>query len=172
MDTPRLTIGDLIASAGAAVLVVSLFLPWYGVSVDVAGFSKSDSGTGREVLSSIDMVLFLISVAVIAVVAARAAGGLLDRPQARVIMVSLGALALLLVLYRIVDIPTDGHVPAHVELSRKVGIFIALAGAAAVAYGGWRPVHKGRRRPEGRAAVGGLELSAGGQRGARRGPAL
>jgi hypothetical protein len=44
----------------------------------------------------------------------------------------------LLVLYRIIDIPVDGDVPDEVDLSRKVGIFIALIGAAGVTYGGWR----------------------------------
>jgi hypothetical protein len=157
MDSSRLTSGDVIAGVGAVVLVVALFLPWYGVSVELAGFSKSDTGTGREVLSSIDMVLFLISAAAIAIVAARAVGALPDARAVRVTVLALGALAVLLVLYRIVDIPTSGDVPEDVELSRKVGIFIALLGAAAVAYGGGR-LHKGRRRPEGRAAVGGLEL--------------
>lgn len=158
MNTSRLTTGGMIAGLGGVMLVVSLFLPWYGVSFEVAGFSKSDSGTGREVLGSIDMILFLIAVIAIAVVAARAAGVLPDGP-ARLIVLALGALAALLVLYRIIDIPTDGQVPAHVELSRKGGIFVALAGAVAVAYGGRRSrPHKGRRRPEGRAAAGGLEL--------------
>ena len=47
-------------------------------------------------------------------------------------MILLGwALAVLLVLYRIIDIPADGDVPDEVDLSRKVGIFIALIGAAA-----------------------------------------
>jgi hypothetical protein len=53
------------------------------------------------------------------------------------VLLAAGALAVLLVLYRIVDIP-GGDVPDDVDLSRKVGVFIALIGAAAVAYGGWR----------------------------------
>jgi hypothetical protein len=53
-------------------------------------------------------------------------------------LLGLGGLAVLLVLYRIIDIPTEGDVPDQVDLSRKVGIFIALVGAAAVTYGGWR----------------------------------
>ena len=47
-------------------------------------------------------------------------------------------MAVLLVLFRIIDIPTDGDVPDQIDLSRKIGIFLALIGAAAVAYGGWR----------------------------------
>jgi hypothetical protein len=123
---------------GGVVLLISLFLPWYGVSVDLAGFSASESGTGWEVLGFIDILLFLISVGAIAVVVAKAAGALPADVPAPVVLLGLGALAVLLVIYRIIDIPTEGDVPEQVDLSRKVGIFIALIGAAAVAYGGWR----------------------------------
>ena len=137
MDTTRLTTGDIVAGVGGIVLLISLFLPWYGVSVDVAGFSASESGSGWEALGFIDILLFLISVAAIGIVAARAAGALPADLPAPVILLGLGALAVLLVLFRIIDIPA-GDVPDGVDLSRKVGIFIALIGAAAVAYGGWR----------------------------------
>jgi hypothetical protein len=138
MDSSRLTTGDMIAGVGGVVLLISLFLPWYGVSVDIAGVSASTSGSGWEALGFIDILLFLISVAAIGIVAARAAGSLPDDVPAPVILLGLGALAVLLVLYRIIDIPVDGDVPDEVDLSRKIGIFIALIGAAAIAYGGWR----------------------------------
>lgn len=138
MDTSRLTTGDMIAGGGGVVLLISLFLPWYGVSVDVAGFSASESGSGWEVLGFIDILLFLISVAAIAVVVAKAAGALPTELPAPVVLLGLGALAVLLVIYRIIDIPTEGEVPDQVDLSREVGIFIALLGSAAIAYGGWR----------------------------------
>jgi hypothetical protein len=152
MDTPRLTTGYVIAGLGGVAVLMSLFLPWYGVSVDIAGVSLSETGSGWEVLGFIDMLLLLISIGAIAIVAARAAGLLPDDVPAPVLLLALGALAVLLVLYRIFDIPTDGPVPAEVDLSRKLGIFVALAGAAAVAYGGWRAQSataargKGRRR--------------------------
>jgi hypothetical protein len=138
MDTSRLTTGDIIAGVGGVVLLISLFLPWYGVSVDVAGFSASESGSGWEVLGFIDILLFLISITAIGMVVAKAAGALPADVPAGVVLLGLGALAVLLVIYRIIDIPTEGDVPAEVDLSRKVGIFIALAGAAAITYGGWR----------------------------------
>ena len=138
MDTSKLTTGDIIAGVGGIVLLISLFLPWYGVSVDVAGFSASESGSGWDALGFIDILLFLIAVAAIAIVAARAAGALPEDLPAPVILLALGALAILLVLYRIIDIPVEGDVPEQVDLSRKVGIFIALIGSAAIAYGGWR----------------------------------
>jgi hypothetical protein len=138
MDSSRPTVGDAIATVGGVVLVVSLFLPWYGVSLDMAGFSLSNSGSGREVLGVIDIVLLLTSAAAIAIVAARVGGALPADMRGSVVLLGLGALAVVLVLYRIIDIPTSGDVPDEVELSRKSGIFIALIGAAAVAYGGWR----------------------------------
>jgi hypothetical protein len=138
MDTSRLTTGDIVAGVGGIVLLIALFLPWYGVSVDIAGVSASDSGSGWEALGFIDILLFLVAVAAIGIVAARAAGSLPDDLPAPVVLLGLGALAVLLVLFRIIDIPVDGDVPAEVDLSRKAGVFIALIGSAAVAYGGWR----------------------------------
>ena len=138
MDTSRLTTGDIIAGVGGIVLLISLFLPWYGASVDVAGFSASESGSGWEAMSFIDILLFLIALVAIAVVAARAAGRLPAEVPAAVVLLGLGALAVLLVLYRIIDIPVEGDIPDEVDLSRKIGVFVALIGAAAVAYGGWR----------------------------------
>src|SRR5215213_2588313 len=137
MDTSRLTTGDIIAGVGGIVLLISLFLPWYGASVDVGGFSASESGTGWEALSFIDILLFLIALAAIAIVAARATGRLPDEIPAAVVLLGLGALAVLLVLYRIIDIP-GGDVTDEVDLSHKIGVFVALIASAAVAYGGWR----------------------------------
>jgi hypothetical protein len=137
MDTSRLTTGDMIAGVGGIVLLISLFLPWYGVSIDIANVSVSESATGWESLDFIDILLFLISIAAIGVVAARGAGQLPAEVPGAVVLLGLGGLAVLLVLYRIVDIPA-GDVPDEVDLSRKIGIFIGLIGAAAIAYGGWR----------------------------------
>jgi hypothetical protein len=137
MDTSRLTTGDMVAGAGGVVLLISLFLPWYGVSIDIANVSVSESATGWESLDFIDILLFLISIAAIGVVAARAAGQLPADVPGAVVLLGLGGLAVLLVLYRIIDIPV-GDVPDEVDLSRKLGVFIALIGAVAIAYGGWR----------------------------------
>ncbi len=138
MDTSRLTTGDIIAGVGGIVLLISLFLPWYGASVEAAGFSASESGSGWEAMSFIDILLFVIALVAIAVVAARATGQLPAEVPAAVVLLGLGALAVLLVLYRIIDIPVEGDIPDEVDLSRKIGVFVALIGAAAVAYGGWR----------------------------------
>jgi len=138
MDTSRLTPADISAGVGGIVLLVSLWLKWYGVSVSVQGFSASSSASGWEVLSTIDIILFLISLAAIVLVATKAAGALPPDVPVPVVLLALGALAVLLVLFRIIDTPAPSDLPDEVDVSREIGIFIALIGAAGIAYGGWR----------------------------------
>ena len=73
MDTSRLTPADISAGVGGIVLLISLWLPWYGVSVNVSGFSASSDASGWEVFSTIDIILFLIAVAAIVLVVLKAA---------------------------------------------------------------------------------------------------
>ena len=74
-------------------------------------------------------------------VAARATGNLPEDVPWPVLLLAAGALALLLVLFRLLDIPAP-DVPAvaedSVDFGRKFGLFLALVAAAAIAYGGWR----------------------------------
>jgi hypothetical protein len=138
MDTSRLTPGDISAGVGGIVLLVSLWLPWYGISIDVRGFSASENGSGWEVFSTIDIFLFLIAVAAIVLVALKASGRLPADVPIAVVLLALGALAVLLILYRLIDSPAPSDLPDEVDVSRKIGIFIGLIGAAGIAYGGWR----------------------------------
>ena len=138
MDTSRLTPGDISAGVGGVVLLVSLWLNWYGVSVNVSGFSASESASGWEVLSTIDIILFLISLVAIGLVAAKAAGVTPADLPVPLVLLGLGGLAVLLVLFRIIDSPAPSDLPDQVDVSRKFGIFIALIGAAGIAYGGWQ----------------------------------
>jgi hypothetical protein len=138
MDTSRLTSGDISAGVGGIVLLISLWLPWYGVSVDVRGFSASSDASGWEVFSTIDIFLFLIAVAAIALVALKAAGQVPADLPVPVVLLALGALGVLLILYRLIDSPAPGDLPEGVDVSRKIGLFIGLIGAAGIAYGGWR----------------------------------
>jgi hypothetical protein len=138
MDTSRLTPGDISAGVGGIVLLISLWLPWYGVSVNVRGFSASSDASGWEVFSTIDIILFLIAVAAIVLVALKAAGQLPAEVPVPLVLLGLGGLAVLLILYRLIDTPAPSDLPDEIDVSRKIGIFIGLIGAAGVAYGGWR----------------------------------
>jgi hypothetical protein len=138
MDTSRLTSGDITAGVGGIVLLISLFLPWYGVSVNVAGFSASENASGWEVFSTIDIILFAIAVVAITLVALKALDQVPAETPVPLILLGLGALAVLLIIYRLIDSPAPSDLPDEVDVSRKIGIFIGLIGAAGIAYGGWR----------------------------------
>jgi hypothetical protein len=140
VDLSRLSRGELIAGASGLVLLVALFLPWYGVDVNVAGFSASESGSAWEVFSGIDIVLFLVALVAVGAPIARQAGVLPDDLPVGLIVTAAGALALLLVLFRIVDVPgpdVPDIVGDAVDYGRRFGLFVGLVAAAGIAYGGY-----------------------------------
>ena len=138
MDTSRLTPADMIAGVGGIVLLISLWLPWYGLSADVSGVSFDGSASGWEWLSLIDIILFLCAVAAIAVVAAKAAGALPPDVPAALVLFAAGALAFLLCVFRLIDTPVPGDVPDEIDVSRKIGVFLAVIASGAIGYAGWR----------------------------------
>ena len=78
------------------------------------------------------------------------------------------ASSVLLILYRLIDSPARSDLPDEVDVSRKIGIFIGLIGAAgiATAAGGPTPSRRGRsprRRPAAAGRLGGArkEVRAG-----------
>ena len=140
MDTSRLSQGELIAGGSGLALLLFMFLPWYGVDVNVGGFSASESGNAWEVFSTIDLVLFLVAAVAIGATVAKAAGALPADVPVAAIVAGAGAVAVLLVLYRIVDLPGP-DIPqvagGGIEFGRKFGIFLGLIAAGGVAYGGY-----------------------------------
>jgi hypothetical protein len=147
MDSSRLTPADMIAGVGGIVLLISLWLPWYSVGIDVAGFSASESASAWEVLSLIDIILFLCAVVTIGVVAAKAAGALPPDVPGALVLFAAGALAFLLCVFRLIDIPAPGDVPDEIDLSRKIGVFLAVIASAAIGYSGWRANAEGPGGP-------------------------
>jgi hypothetical protein len=135
-DTTRLRLGDLIAAGGGLLLIISLFLNWYKVSAEGALIDISVSASGWDALGFIDILLFLIGAAAIALAVMRAMGmaARIPAPTGLVLLV-LGALATLLVVFRILVIP-DGGVDG-VDVGRSFGIFVALIAALATLVGGW-----------------------------------
>ena len=137
MDTSKLTIGDQIAAASGIVLLIALFLPWYGVDVSAGAISVSDSASAWEALDFIDILLFLISLVAIGVPVAKAMGALPAEVPGSMLVLAAGGLGVLLVLFRLVDLPTP-DLGDQVDFSRKFGIFLGLLATIGVAYGGWR----------------------------------
>jgi hypothetical protein len=94
-----------------------------------------------EAMGFIDILLFLVAIAAIAVPLARASGSLPADVPAGLAVLVVGAFGLLLVLFRVIDIPGP-DVPAiagdTVDVSRKAGLFVALIATGGITYGGWR----------------------------------
>jgi hypothetical protein len=138
VDTSKLTLGEQIAAASGIALLIVMFLPWYGVDVNVGPLSASESANAWEALSFIDILLFLIAVVAIGVPVAKAMGSLPDDIPGPMLVLAAGGLGVLLVLFRLIDLPTPDISAAGVDFGRKIGIFLGLIATAGIAYGGWR----------------------------------
>jgi len=146
MDTSKLSLGDQIAAASGMALFIFMFLPWYGASVSTnitgaGGISVSDTANAWQVFSFIDILLFLIAVVAVGVPVAKATGSLPEDVPGALLVLAAGALGVVLVLYRILDIPgpdVSSFGGVDVDFGRKIGIFLGLIATAGIAYGGWR----------------------------------
>jgi hypothetical protein len=143
----RLRTGEAIALAAAILLFVLTFLDWYGTKATTGGeplggvVTGSGGGNAWQTLEVIPLFLMLaIVVAVGAALLRLSDSGWkpLVPPGAAVCV--LGILAALLILIRIVSPP--GPEGAFSELAfestLRLPIFLALAAALGIAYGGWR----------------------------------
>jgi hypothetical protein len=139
VDTSKLSVGDKIAAVSGIVLLIALFLPWYGVDVDFGGVATASAdGNAWEWFGFIDILLFLIALVAIGVPVAKAAGALSDDVPGPMLVLGAGGLAVLLVLFRLIDLPTGDVDVDGIDVTRKFGVFLGLIAAVGVAYGGWR----------------------------------
>jgi hypothetical protein len=105
-----------LAGLGGGLLLVSLFLPWYG------------DRSGWQALAVIDVLLALLALLAIAVpVASAATRGPARSIGTAVLASALGWIAVLLVVFRLLDNP--GPV--------RVGAWLALAGSILAWVGSW-----------------------------------
>lgn len=145
MDFSRLRTGEKIVGAGGLLLLISLWLSWYGVEIpELPGGFEIPGGidttaTAWQAFDLIDLLLFLVALIAIAHVVLTATGNSPALPVAgSVIATGAGALATLLIVFRILSKPDAGGA----DLNLKFGIFIGLLSAAAIAYGGWRAMQE------------------------------
>lgn len=139
MDIARLDRGLLIAGGGGLLLLISLFLPWYGVTASLGAGSPSVdvSVSAWDAFSLVDVLLFLVAVVAVAAAALTAAGRLpvLPLPLGRILLAA-GGIALLLVLFRLLNVPGDTSGVPGFDIGREIGPFVALVAAVLIALGG------------------------------------
>jgi len=158
------TRGDLIAGVAGVVLLISMFLPWFGPSavleqaIEQANEITEQAGgqpqaspdvtdNAWQAFSFVDLLLLLTALAGIrAGVAAVARSGGRAAIGATAITAGLGAIASLLILYRVIN-PIG-------EAGREYGLFLGFFAAAGVAVGGWLALEQGSGGDAGRAPIG------------------
>jgi hypothetical protein len=126
----RLRPFGLVAGLGGVVLLVSLFLDWYGFVLtpldgkfsDPVFIAYSANATGWESFTVIDILLAVIAVMAIAVPLVAAA------PKR--LATALTLLAVLLVVFRLIESPFSMEVEGfELSTSLEIGAWLALAGA-------------------------------------------
>jgi hypothetical protein len=138
----RLRSGELIAGASGAALVVFLFgLHWYGVSGTFAstlarGLHARTSWTGWQGLTYVRWLLLVTALVALALAYFQA----VERAPAipvtlAVITTVLGGLSALALIARVIDTPGN-------HLDRRAGVYLGLAAAIGIAYGGFRSLRE------------------------------
>jgi len=144
VDTSRISFGEMVAGASAVALLIFMFLPWYGVSTEVPGFEASVNANAWEAFSFIDILLFLVILVTLGLVGARATGNLpanLPAPLGLIVAIA-GAIALVLIVIRIISIPGPDVDIQGVEFGRKIGIFLGLIAAGGITFGGYTAMNE------------------------------
>ena len=124
----RLRLGEWIALAGGAAMLVSLFLPWYGAR------ARDATVTGFEAFSVTDVLLVLLALLTVALAVLQATQDSPAKPLgACVVTITYGIVCTLVVLVRIVNQPGPNE---FIEV--RAGAWIGLAATVTIVAGAWR----------------------------------
>ena len=142
--------GERVAVISAISLFAFMFFHWFGVkAVNTSNllFAIRAVGSGKNAWEALDytpMVLVITIVAALAVPALRAAGGLgRSSMPVNVVVAVLGFASVGLIVFRIVDPPIfDVERTIKVEGAVQTPIFLALAAAAGIVFGGLMAVRE------------------------------
>jgi uncharacterized membrane protein YhaH (DUF805 family) len=149
VDLDKLGVGEKIASASAIALFIFMFFDWFSAEVSASNgnftASASEGGNAWDALDNIPIFLVIVIVVVLAVAALRLTDADFEPPfPASTAVAVLGAISVLLILYRIIDPPGDSgdYAGFSVDISPAFGIFISLIAAAGLTYGGYRAMQE------------------------------
>jgi hypothetical protein len=144
-DISRLRRADWIVGGGAIFFFIFLFFfKWFGGSVSGAsplgGVNVGSSTTGWDTFTNSRWIWLITIIVALGSVVLVAGQRKLEIPvQPSVIVAGLGALATLLILYRIIHHPSASanYGTVHASYGIKIGIWLGLIAAAAITYGGY-----------------------------------
>ena len=128
MDTNRLNMGEMVAGGSGVLLFLVMFIDWF------------EGANAWQSFALIDWVLLLAAAAGIGLAVLAATQTEVDLPiAASAIVTGIGALAVILVIYRIISPPDFGldFFGADPDVGRSIGVFIGLLAAAGITVGGW-----------------------------------
>ncbi len=135
---------ERLAAASSLGLLVAMLLPWYGLrSVDHRGAFSSHDISAFGDLTFVEAAIFVVALAVLAMLLARVEGRDFRLPGGDgAVVAGAGAWACLLIVYRVFARPSGGGYPVGIEW----GVLVALLAAAAMIYAGVRM--RARQPPE------------------------
>lgn len=137
MDFGRLQRGEFIGFAGVGILLISLFLPWFGTSdnpnAEINGTKYPDGANAFEVYGSLDWLLIAACLApfILAWIVVRG-HKLTWRPGEITMIVGMTAFALIILNGVILGRPGD----PDSEIDIKIGYLVGLLGSAMICAGG------------------------------------
>jgi hypothetical protein len=134
-DINKLSTADKVIGGGAIVFLISMFLPWYGISV--GNQSVDNKGTTYFLTGWLPLLLILLVVARVAITRFAPETKLpeLPVPWSQATLGAAGAAAVLVLLRVLIKSSKLGGFSISIDLDRKYGLFIALLAAIAVAAG-------------------------------------
>jgi len=126
-----------LLTAGGALLLIALFLPWYKIEVGGIGAASANA---FQSFSLLDLLMLVTAVTALAIGVLSILGNpLLHRipAQLRAALPGLAGLCLLWALFRLVNAPFDSGDVTDVsfDLSRGVGFFLGLGGLGLILAG-------------------------------------
>jgi hypothetical protein len=144
-------IGAAVAAAGAALLIISLFLDWYQLELPPEGGRErtGPSLNAWDGLKRTDIYLLVISIGALLAAVVLVANWIRESNAAQITVLLLGLAALFLVLYRGLNAPERVIFGVPLDTSLQIGWFLALISSGLIAVGGAlamerRPAGEGR----------------------------
>ena len=133
----KLRTGEVVTGAAGVILLIVLFLPWYGVR------GRGATLDAWAAFSVVDLVLALVAVLGIALLVVQIAGRGPAGPVALgVITATLSLVAFVLVAFRILDQPGPNEF-----VTVRAGAWLGLLATALIAAGTWLSLSDERPRP-------------------------